>query len=82
MPERDIRDDTHFSVAGAAMVACLVVRDWKALDPALAPHVVRDTDCGAPAAARRAGIPGTTYAIEQVGQDDGGLLRAYPASRP
>ena len=48
VPERDVRDDTHFSVAGATMVACLVVRDWKALDPALAAHVVRDTDCGAP----------------------------------
>ena len=51
VPERDVRDDTHFSVAGAAMVACLVVRDWKALDPALAAHVVRDTDCGAPPSA-------------------------------
>lgn len=52
VPERDVRDDTHFSVAGATMVACLVVRDWKALDPALGAHVVRDTDCGAPASAR------------------------------
>ena len=51
VPERDVRDDTHFSVAGATMVACLVVRDWKALDPALAAHVVRDTDCGAPPSA-------------------------------
>ena len=82
VPERDIRDDTHFSVAGAAMVACLVVRDWKALDPALAAHVVRDTDCGAPADARQAGIPGSIHAIEQVGQDDRGLLLAYPAARP
>ncbi len=82
VPERDIRDDTHFSVAGAAMVACLVVRDWKALDPALAAHVVRDTDCGAPADARQAGIPGSIHAIEQVGQDDRGLLLAYPATRP
>ncbi|WP_372017773.1 GDSL-type esterase/lipase family protein [Pseudoxanthomonas sp. 10H] len=52
VPERDVRDDTHFSTAGATMVACLVVRDWKALDPGLAAHVVRDTDCGAPATAR------------------------------
>lgn len=45
-------DDTHFSRAGATLVACLVVREWKTLDPALEPHVVRDTDCGAPADAR------------------------------
>ncbi len=51
-PGRGVHDDTHFSVAGATLVACLVVRDWKALDPALAAHVVRDTDCGAPASAR------------------------------
>ncbi|KAF1691275.1 GDSL-type esterase/lipase family protein [Pseudoxanthomonas koreensis] len=52
VPERGVRDDTHFSIAGATLVACLVVRDWKALDPQLAAHVVRDTDCGAPASAR------------------------------
>ncbi|AKC86701.1 GDSL-type esterase/lipase family protein [Pseudoxanthomonas suwonensis] len=52
VPERGVRDDTHFSAAGATLVACLVVRDWKALDPSLAGHVVRDTDCGAPASAR------------------------------
>ena len=48
----------------------------------LAAHVVRDTDCGAPADARQAGIPGSIHAIEQVGQDDRGLLLAYPATRP
>ena len=53
VPERGVRDDTHFSVAGATLVACLVVRDWKAMDPSLAAHVVRDTDCGAPAGARQ-----------------------------
>ncbi|WP_028918309.1 GDSL-type esterase/lipase family protein [Pseudoxanthomonas sp. J35] len=52
VPERGVRDDTHLSVAGATLVACLVVRDWKALDPSLGRHVVRDTDCGAPPTAR------------------------------
>ena len=52
VPERGVADDTHFSAAGATLVACLVVRDWKALDPSLSAHVVRDTDCGAPASAR------------------------------
>ncbi|MEZ0472839.1 cupin domain-containing protein [Luteimonas sp. B3_2_R+30] len=52
VPEQGQADDTHFSRAGATLVACLVVREWKALDPALGQHVVRDTDCGAPADAR------------------------------
>ena len=52
VPERGVADDTHLSAAGATLVACLVVRDWKALDPSLSAHVVRDTDCGAPASAR------------------------------
>jgi lysophospholipase L1-like esterase/quercetin dioxygenase-like cupin family protein len=50
--ERGVSDDTHFSAAGATMVACLVVREWKKVDPGLAAHVIRDTDCGAPASAR------------------------------
>lgn len=52
VPARGLQDDTHLSGAGATMVACLVVRDWKKLDPALAGHLLRDTDCGAPASAR------------------------------
>ena len=47
VPERGIADDTHLSAAGATLVACLVVRDWKQLDTSLGTHVVRDTDCGA-----------------------------------
>ena len=56
LPAQGLADDTHFSVAGATQVACLVVREWKNLAPALAAHVVRDTDCGAPtdAVAQRA----------------------------
>jgi lysophospholipase L1-like esterase/mannose-6-phosphate isomerase-like protein (cupin superfamily) len=51
VPEQDQRDDTHFQQRGAVMVACLVVAGWKRLDPSLAAHVKRDTDCGAPATA-------------------------------
>lgn len=88
VPERGVRDDTHFSVAGATMVACLVVRDWKALDPALATHVVRDTDCGAPASARadQAAQPHPSsvvheadFARQQPGPHGGpGRTTAYP----
>jgi len=52
VPEQGKADGTHFSRAGANAVACLVVRDWAALDPALKPQLKRDIDCGAPASAR------------------------------
>jgi lysophospholipase L1-like esterase/mannose-6-phosphate isomerase-like protein (cupin superfamily) len=47
VPEQGQADDTHLQARGATLVACLVVAGWKALDPALAKQVVRDTDCGA-----------------------------------
>ena len=51
VPAQDQQDDTHFQQRGAVMVACLVVAGWKQVDPSLAGHVTRDTDCGAPATA-------------------------------
>ena len=48
VPAQGQADDTHLQERGAVAVACLVVAGWKALDPALAKTVVRDTDCGAP----------------------------------
>ncbi|GAB3511366.1 GDSL-type esterase/lipase family protein [Pseudoxanthomonas daejeonensis] len=88
VPERGVRDDTHFSAAGATMVACLVVRDWKAVDPALAPHVVRDTDCGAPSSARAdqtaqnnpsSVVHERDFARQQPGPHGGpGTTTAYP----
>ena len=47
VPAQNLSDDTHLQARGATAVACLVVGGWKALDPALAKSVVRDTDCGA-----------------------------------
>lgn len=75
VPERGLADDTHFSETGATLVACLVVRGWKALDPALAAHVVRDTDCGAPpdALARRAGQAHPSQVVHEAG-----LARTQP----
>jgi mannose-6-phosphate isomerase-like protein (cupin superfamily) len=88
VPGRDVADDTHFSVAGATMVACLVVRDWKALDSSLAAHVVRDTDCGAPASARSdlaaqarpsSVVQEADFAKQQPGPHGGpGTTTAYP----
>ncbi|WP_454832256.1 cupin domain-containing protein [Pseudoxanthomonas wuyuanensis] len=51
VPEQQQADDVHFQRRGAVAIACLVVDGWKRLDPLLARHVVRDTDCGAPATA-------------------------------
>ncbi len=45
VPEQNKADGTHFSVAGANAVACLVVRDWVALQPTLKPALTRDIDC-------------------------------------
>lgn len=61
-------DDTHLSEAGATLVACLVVRDWKTIDPTLAAHVIRDTDCGAPDSARQdaAGQPRPSSVVHEA----------------
>jgi len=45
VPEQGKADGTHFSLAGATAVACLVVRDWVVLDEAVKPALVRDIDC-------------------------------------
>ncbi len=51
VPAQGKADGTHFSTAGATAVACLVVRDWASVEPALKPQLKRDIDCGAPASA-------------------------------
>jgi lysophospholipase L1-like esterase/quercetin dioxygenase-like cupin family protein len=47
VPAQNQTDNTHLQRRGAFAIACQVVAGWKALDPAIAPHVIRDTDCGA-----------------------------------
>jgi lysophospholipase L1-like esterase/mannose-6-phosphate isomerase-like protein (cupin superfamily) len=91
VPEQDQRDDTHFQQRGAVMVACLVVAGWKRLDPSLAAHVKRDTDCGAPATAladRKAQanpsliVNERDIAVEQPGPHGGaGVTVAHPFFR-
>lgn len=75
-PDQPQTDDTHFRERGAAAVACLVVAGWKAIDPALSPTVVRDTDCGArpTALADRAAQPHPSAVIATAG-----LARSQPA---
>ena len=45
VPEQQKADGTHFSTAGANAVACLMLRDWVALQPTVKPALVRDIDC-------------------------------------
>ncbi len=57
VPEQGKADGTHFSQAGARAVACLVVRDWVTLPPALRPQLRRGTDCTGDGGAPPAGPP-------------------------
>lgn len=91
VPEQQQADDVHFQHRGAVAVACLVVDGWKRLDPSLAQHVVRDTDCGAPATAladlakqRHASriVSERELAVDQPGpHGGGGETTAYPFFR-
>jgi lysophospholipase L1-like esterase/quercetin dioxygenase-like cupin family protein len=75
-PDQSQTDDTHFRERGAVAVACLVVAGWKTIDPALAPTVVRDTDCGAQptALADRAAQPHPSDVVATAA-----LARSQPA---
>ncbi|MFT3754695.1 MAG: cupin domain-containing protein [Pseudoxanthomonas sp.] len=86
LPEQGKADDTHLREQGAYAVACLVVREWRRIDPQLT--TVRDTDCGAPAdalALRNAQaqpsqvVHGADIAQQQPGPHGGaGTTTAYP----
>ena len=88
VPEQGKADGTHFSVAGATAMACLVVRGWIAVDPDVRGSLVRDIDCDIPADAtnRRAmqAQPSAIEheadrAVEQPGPHAGaGRTTAYP----
>jgi lysophospholipase L1-like esterase/mannose-6-phosphate isomerase-like protein (cupin superfamily) len=91
VPEQQQADDVHFQHRGAVAIACLVVDGWKRLDPSLAQHVTRDTDCGAPATAL-ADLAGQRHpslivserelAVDQPGpHGGGGKTTAYPFFR-
>ncbi|WP_411849379.1 GDSL-type esterase/lipase family protein [Stenotrophomonas sp. LGBM10] len=87
VPEQNKADGTHFSVAGATAVACLVVRDWVDLQPALKTALKRDIDCdvsrpagqGADAARPSRVVHERDIAITQPGPHGGaGPTTAYP----
>jgi len=87
VPEQGKADGTHFSVAGANAVACLVLRDWVALQPTLRDALVRDIDCemrgeagqGAVASQPSRVIHEADIAVKQPGPHGGaGPTTAYP----
>jgi len=87
VPEQGKADGTHFSVAGANAVACLVLREWRVLQPGLEDALVRDIDCDVSAAAGQGGQPAQPsrvvhehdIAIRQPGPHGGaGPTTAYP----
>lgn len=73
VPEQHKADGTHFSVAGANAVACLVLREAVPLLPALQPALMRDIDCDA----MGAGQGGDPARASQVVHEDT-LARAQP----
>lgn len=86
-PEQDKADGTHFSVAGAHAIACLVMRDWVALQPALKPNLKRDIDCDVSGAGQGVNPARPSYvvherdiALTQPGGPHGGAgpTTAYP----
>lgn len=88
VPEQGKADGTHFSLAGATVMACLVMHGWVAVDPDVRGSLVRDIDCGIPAdAANRRALQAQPSAIEheadraveQPGPHAGaGRTTAYP----
>jgi lysophospholipase L1-like esterase/mannose-6-phosphate isomerase-like protein (cupin superfamily) len=86
VPEQNKADGTHFSTAGANAVACLVVRDWVALQPDLTSALKRDIDCevrsagqGGEAAKPSRVVHERDIAVTQPGPHGGaGPTTAYP----
>ncbi|WP_426804564.1 GDSL-type esterase/lipase family protein [Stenotrophomonas sp. SrG] len=87
VPEQNKADGTHFSVAGATAVACLVMRDWVALQPTMKPALKRDIDCDVSQAAGQGADPAKPskvvherdIAVTQPGPHGGaGPTTAYP----
>ncbi|WP_314402694.1 GDSL-type esterase/lipase family protein [Stenotrophomonas rhizophila] len=86
VPEQNKADGTHFSTAGANAVACLVVRDWVALQPMLKPALKRDIDCDVRSAGQGANaskpsrvVHERDIALTQTGPHGGaGPTTAYP----
>lgn len=86
VPEQGKADGTHFSGAGAAAVACLLMRDWVALQPAIGQALRRDIDCdvggagqGGDSARPSRVVDERDIAVAQPGPHGGaGPTTAYP----
>lgn len=85
VPAQRQADDTHFSGAGAQVVACLVAAGWRGIDPAAPVRPVRPVDCAAiPAPSLRGVSPSVVVnerdiATTQPGPHGGeGVTTAYP----
>lgn len=87
VPEQNKADGTHFTVAGATAVACLVMRDWVALQPTMKTALKRDIDCDVSQPAGQGSDPAKPsrvvherdIAISQPGPHGGaGPTTAYP----
>lgn len=86
VPEQHKADGTHFSVAGANAVACLVLREAVQVLPALQPALVRDIDCdvmgvgqgGDPARASQVVHEDTLARAQSGPHGGGGPTTAYP----
>ncbi len=86
VPEQKKADGTHFSVAGANAVACLVLREAVQVLPALQPALVRDIDCdvmgvgqgGDPARASQVVHEDTLARAQSGPHGGGGPTTAYP----
>lgn len=85
VPAQGEADDTHFSAAGADVVACLVAAGWRAADAAAPVRPVTAGECGSIAAPVPAPVTPSTVvaerdiAVEQPGPHDGaGTTTAYP----
>ena len=66
VPEQNKADGTHFSVAGATAVACLVMRGWSQVQPQMRTGLKRDIDCGAINAGQGAVVPATNAAAANI----------------
>jgi lysophospholipase L1-like esterase/quercetin dioxygenase-like cupin family protein len=76
VPEQNKADGTHFSVAGATAVACLVVREWVALQPEVKGSLKRDIDCDVTAPAGQGGDPAKASRV--VHERDIGVAQPGP----
>ena len=83
VPAQRQADDTHFSAAGARVVACLVAAGWRHADIRAPVRAVADQDCHAIAASRPAStsmvVNESDISETQPGPHGGqGLTTAYP----